>query len=238
MDSLKNIISDIHVFLYGGFQKLPLVIAGTLLVLGLFTANYASMFFLLGFLVLVPVLVKLLNYPGSFLVAAMPGMFRSGSSDICNVVIPFSTMQSSDKNQNGAEVFSIWLAMAMFFAGYLFTNGLELYKREGTQVDPSLMSNAQIVADVKRKENTRKSQALVAMALILLFGFGLIIFRMRTGCETFPTVLLTTFVFSILGYSWYRFLGSVGEDRLSDLFGIANRILPFSAFLNCSAASP
>ena len=61
MESLKSIVSDIRVFLYGGIVTLPLTIAGTMMILGLFTANYAILFFLLGFLVLTPFAAAVLN---------------------------------------------------------------------------------------------------------------------------------------------------------------------------------
>jgi hypothetical protein len=51
MSTLKGVISDIRTFLYGGFATLPLTIAGTLLVLGLMTANYAMLFLLVGLII-------------------------------------------------------------------------------------------------------------------------------------------------------------------------------------------
>jgi hypothetical protein len=45
-------------------------------------------------------------------------------------------------------------------------------------------------------------------------------------------MVLTCITFFTLGYSWYLLLSSVGEDRLSDLFGIANRLLPPAAIQN------
>ena len=59
---LRDIISDIRVFLYGGIATLPLTIAGTLSILGLFTANYAILFFLLGFLILTPLSASIINF--------------------------------------------------------------------------------------------------------------------------------------------------------------------------------
>ena len=53
-DSLKNIISDIRIFLNGGMNSLPMALAGTMLLIGLFTAHYAMLFFLIGFLIIVP----------------------------------------------------------------------------------------------------------------------------------------------------------------------------------------
>ena len=62
MESLKDIISDIRVFMYGGVLTLPLTIAGTLSILGLFTANYAILFCLVGFLILTPITSSILNW--------------------------------------------------------------------------------------------------------------------------------------------------------------------------------
>ena len=61
MDSLKTIIEDINVFIIGGIRSMPHTISGTMLLLGLFTANYAMLFFLLGFLVLTPIAQSILN---------------------------------------------------------------------------------------------------------------------------------------------------------------------------------
>jgi len=36
----------------------------------------------------------------------------------------------------------------------------------------------------------------------------------------------------VSGYYWYSMLSGIGQDRLSDLFGIANRLLPPSAITN------
>ena len=62
LDTLKGIISDLHVFLYGGFRSLPLVMGGTMLILGLFTANYAILFLLLGFLLIYFIMLKFIYH--------------------------------------------------------------------------------------------------------------------------------------------------------------------------------
>ena len=53
-NTLVDVMSDIRNFMYGGMVSLPVTIAGTMLILGLFTGNYAFLFFLLGFLVVTP----------------------------------------------------------------------------------------------------------------------------------------------------------------------------------------
>jgi uncharacterized membrane protein len=60
MDNLKDIIYDIKYFILGGFSTLPLCIAAISIILGLFTANYALLFFLAGFLILAPLSATLI----------------------------------------------------------------------------------------------------------------------------------------------------------------------------------
>jgi hypothetical protein len=52
--TLKDIMSDVKFFLKGGVTTLPLTIGGSMLIIGLFTSNYAMLFFLLGFLFAAP----------------------------------------------------------------------------------------------------------------------------------------------------------------------------------------
>ena len=231
MDSLKDIISDIRIFMYGGMQNLPLTLAGTFLIVGLFTANYAILFFLLGMLLVVPFATFLLNGSlGALLVSKFPNIVKVRTSDICKIVIPYTTLQNPVQGQEENVIFSPWLSMTVFFIGYLFTNSMELYYRvptEGTlQITPSEQS------DIQKKENTRKTQAMLSMASILLFGLIMIGFRMYSGCESMLGAVLTVLFFSYAGRLWYGGLSSIGEDRLSDLFGIANRLLPPSAIEN------
>jgi hypothetical protein len=49
-------------------------------------------------------------------------------------------------------------------------------------------------------------------------------------------MILTTIGFIFMGHGWYKALSKVGQDRLSDLFGIANRLLPPSAINNAPIA--
>jgi len=227
MDTLKNILSDIRIFLYGGLRTLPLTIAGTLLVLGLFTANYAILFFLIGFLLFTPLLAILLNGVfGSVLEYYQIDAFKTKTADICRVLLPYTTLQSPVGIREENVMFSTWMAMVAFFVGYLFTNGLELHNREA----PS--NKDAPTADVEAKVSARKTQALVAMGSVLFFALLVVGFRLYSGCENIYSVILTFLAFVYAGHGWYRMLASVGEDRLSDLFGIANRLLPASATQN------
>lgn len=232
MDSVKNIISDIRIFLYGGLRNLPLTIAGTMLILGLFTANYAMLFFLIGFLIATPLLSTLLNLAaGAILDYNSSPLFKVKTTDICRIVIPYSVLGPGGVGfQEENVVFSTWLAMVAFFVGYVFTNGLELYNRESPEITINVKTDAS--SDVESRVNKRKNQAIVAMASVLLFAMLVIAFRLYSGCENVFAMMLTLALFVFGGYGWYRMLALVGEDRLSDLFGIANRLLPPTAIEN------
>jgi hypothetical protein len=225
MDSLKQIISDIPVFLNSGLTTLPLTLGGTLLIIGLFTANYAILFFLLGFLIVVPLFAMVMDFLFSWL---PDSLISVETSEICRIVIPFTTLQNPAGKKKEKVVASAWMAMITFFIGYMFHNALKLYSLQTT--DPSLTVDTNSASDMKT--TNRMSQAMVALVSIVVVGLILVIFHHRIGCESLFGVILTSAVFSIGGYYWYSMLSGIGQDRLSDLFGIANRLLPPSAITN------
>jgi hypothetical protein len=231
MDSLKDIISDIRVFLYGGVQTLPLTIAGTLSILGLFTANYAILFFLLGYLVLTPLASTILNYIGT---SIGDKLFKAKSSDICKLVIPYSTLKSPVGTEDVNVVSSSWVAMISFFVGYIFTNALQLFNREA--VDTNITVTTDSASDLNTMVTNRKSQAVIAMASTIIFALIVLGFRFYSGCESTLGMIITIITFIFIGNGWYQALSKVGQDRLSDLFGIANRLLPPSAINNAPVA--
>lgn len=235
MDTLKDIISDIQVFLYGGMATLPLTIAGVMAILGLFTANYAMLFFLVGYLILVPIAIGLVNPAFDYLKSfnyigpVIDSLFTTKTTDVCRVVIPYTTRENPEKSQDEILVFSPWLGMVSFFIGYMFNNSRTLYTRETTDGSMNISTDA---TEDKPKTTNRKTQALVALISIIVFALVTLYFRHYTSCERFSTALVTVAAFGIAGYSWYLTLSGIGQDRLSDLFGIANRLLPPSALKN------
>jgi hypothetical protein len=229
MESLKSIVSDIRVFLYGGIVTLPLTIAGTMMILGLFTANYAILFFLLGFLVLTPFAAAVLNFSIDYFFEGS-SIFKAKTTDICKINIPFTTMKNPVGFSEENVISSVWTAMISFFIGYIFTNGIELYNRESTEVSVTVTTDSG--SDLNTKVNNRKSQAMIAMASIIFFALIALGYRYYSGCESTTGMILTSALFIYAGYGWYQTLSKVGEDRLSDVFGIANRLLSPSAITN------
>ena len=236
MESLRTIVSDIRIFLYGGLLTLPLTLAGTLSILGLFTANYAVLFFLIGFLIVTPLASTILNFALETLTIAVGfNPFKAKTSDVCRLVIPFATAGApSGPATEGTEISSSYASMIAFFIGYILTNALELYNRQAE--DGTLTVQTSSASDINSKVTSRKTQALLAIistAVVAMIIFGM---RYSSGCESLFGLSLTSVLFGYMGYGWYKALSKVGQDRLSDLFGIANRLLPPSAITNAPIA--
>jgi hypothetical protein len=243
MEKLKDVISDIGVFIYGGIRTLPLTIAGTLTILGLFTANFAIIFFLLGYLIGIPLISFGCNAIGSLIfdfVSYNP--FKVKKSDVCNINIPYLTMKNMKEKQEEETVLcSQWMAMILFFFGYIIGNAVELFSLD-THEEVIKVSNS-TESDIIQKEGNRKMQAVISLCSTIVLAIGIIGYRVYTGCEPSLNAPLTIIVFVVsiaffggLGYLWYLFLGTIGQHRLSDIFGIANRLLPPSAIINAPVA--
>jgi hypothetical protein len=136
--------------------------------------------------------------------------------------------------QDTSVISTNWTAMVAFFVGYIFTNGLELYNRE--TIDTTINVTSSSASDLNTMVTNRKSQAIIAMISVIVFALIVFGFRFYTGCESTLGMILTTIGFIFMGHGWYKALSRVGQDRLSDLFGIANRLLPPSAINNAPIA--
>lgn len=235
-NTLVDIMSDIRNFMYGGMVSLPLTIAGTMLILGLFTANYAFLFFLLGFLVITPLLSNTIDYIFKLVLgpANENSLFKGYVSDICKIYIPYTTRKEPVGVKLEHVSSSTWVAMISFFTGYLFTNGFELYRsydsEKGVEVPTSEANN------IKSKVLNRKSRVLFSMISIIIFFIFAMVYRFKSGCESTIGMIPTISFFTFIGYMWYKAFSSIAQDKLSDLFGIANRLLPSTAITNAPIA--
>ena len=224
---LLTFIGDIRSFLWGGYQTLPLTIAGALFILGIMTANWAMLFFLIGYLVAVPILVSLTNmcveavFPDSWVAS-----FRVSRNDLCRLVIPFAG-EGGDSTE--LVLFDKWLAMIAFLVGYLLTNAVELYKAP-PKLGPAATTEEKAAAEAAAAP--RRSRAMVSMFTIVMVAVVILALRLiktggcvAEGAAGVISVLLTLGVFASLGGSWFLMIGGTNQNMLSDLFGIANRLL-------------
>ena len=111
-DTLINIIKDVQQLIREGIQTLPVSIGATMIVIGLFTANYALLFFLIGCLMITPGIAWLLN---TFVapLSEISEKFKIKQNDLCNInfKLPSDIKQPDSDKQ---IIISEWLAMSLF----------------------------------------------------------------------------------------------------------------------------
>ena len=224
--NLFTIASDIKYFLLSGYQTLPFVIGGTFMILGLYTAQFSLLFFLVGYLFFTPLLTLILNWilniviPSSWNKKQVPWLFSS-DSDICNLLPSGSDDASSLKT-----IISFWLSMVAFFIGYI---GMNAYSILNKQIEYPLKADEATKKATDNKAMLRRTQ--VTAGLILIIALAVFVFVMRTyvtGCDSIVGGVLSI-GFGFLGVLWYYILAILSNDRLSDVFGIANRLMTTSA---------
>jgi len=210
-----SIFSDIKVFLYGGFQTLPFTMGGTLLLLGLFTANYAALFFLFGFFIITPILTAGVNKVCDFFKWSKPG------SDVCTLIAPFPATMNLPTTSYGV---SYWMTMVSFLFGYLITNAVEIYKVPIQYPSDPTKATPDVVADITNKAGYRKSQMVISLLMLSIVLVAFLIVRISSKCDN-PWALIAATAFAAAGCGWFFILSIAGQKRLSDLFGIANRLM-------------
>jgi hypothetical protein len=256
--NLFTIATDIQYFLVTGLKTLPLTIGGTLLIIGLTVANYSMLFFLVGYLIIVPIIAFFFNLLMSliknddnpdWLKSIWPILYSGKDKNVCNVVGGIDGITKSNEFDNTV---SYWVAMTGFLLGYLITNATKLYGKDTlynsaigdlplAAVDPDSTTEQQakeIAAAKDRADagaSNRKSQTLMAIIILSILICIIVYMRIWDGCDGFLSLIVGG-LFGLIGYGWYERLAYVGDDRLSDLFGIANRLMIPEAMLNAPYA--
>jgi len=224
-DRLINILKDIHLFIHHGFNTLPLCITSFTLLIGLFTCNYSMLFFLCGFLILTPLLSTGISYLFTF---TGSDNFKATISDVCGMYVDLQRASSSEYT-----FVSNWLAMMLFFFGYMITNAISLIMKT-----PSDDTNSEGIINRQTHTYTAVILCFIGLCLVLRYRYtsSCEIFSKIGGWGTFFTMLFAVIIYGGFGVGWYYLLSMTGEQRLSDLFGIANRLLLPSAYKNSPIA--
>lgn len=215
--SIESTIILLKEFVTHGIQILPLIICAFSVIIGCGVGNVAYLFLALGIVVLVPItnaiLNPSLNWILDFFLSSRPELYKIHPSVDCSVLgmsvgNPPAVWQPS--------IPSYWWSSVVFFGSYMFLNALQLATREAP-------ANAQA-----NKVQARKAQAGMAMAIILVLTASLLIYRFTQNreCETWIGISLGTVLYSALAYGWFNALKSCSGDALTDMFGIAGRMMP------------
>ena len=225
--NLFTIASDMKNFLLSGYQALPFVIGGTFTVLGLYTAQFSMLFFLIGYLFLTPFLTLIINWSAS---AVIPSTWKQkdwyfilGSDDeICNLL----SLPKTGEESSLRTLISPWLSMTAFFFGYMIANAGSILNKP---IEYPLKADEATKKATDNKAMLRRSQATVGLiAVVVLSIFVLIMRLVITQCDSALGGVLAC-LFGGLGAGWYFLLAFGNNDRLADVFGIANRLMVTSA---------
>lgn len=216
MGSFYEFVATLKDFLHIMFLKFPLIITGTLMILGLVSVNTAYLWVGLGSVVTF-FGVYIFQLMFEIIFSAKPewaGPFSVPASSVCNIL---TTTSSVTRSGNYVVTPSYWITFLLFFITYTFRNSLQIYnKPPGAQAssDPDTLNN-------------RMFQAALSMFLLVVLGLAFVIIRMfYTRCETWVGAILSIAGGATIGYYWFEALVSCGEDRTFDLFGILGRIVP------------
>ena len=219
--TLLTLIGDVKAFFMGGFLNMPLALTGTLLIVSLMTANYSMLFMVIGVLLGVPVLWYILH-----IMAEAVGKlgdfssFKIKKSDLSTLIAPFPVVAI---NEDGAyTTASMWAGMMMFILGYLLNNAVDLYKYESKFPVLASESTKKLLEE---GTSNRKSQAVISIAIIAILVLTIIVFRLANKMDPMFSGFFGMIIFGFAGAGWYNALSANTEGRLSDVFGIANRIL-------------
>jgi hypothetical protein len=211
-------------FLAQGFRSLPVILAGTTLLLGVTQGNFNFLFFFIGLFILAPTAALItngvtelafINVPFIKLIPQALWLVPGAAGAQCSLL---SMPLSGDTSLPMNAVPTYWMTIMAFFYTYLFQNALNLYEFQANSKAPANAISA------------RKSQAGMSMAILIALAIVTTIFRYATGCETGLGMVVAWGLGIGIGSAWYSFMRSCGLGRLDDLFGINNRILPLQSY--------
>jgi hypothetical protein len=133
-------------------------------------------------------------------IPAMPGV---AVLDACSLI----------PTARGADYFtspSLWMALTTFFAGYIFTNALNIYT----------MNPAKKVSNQSTPVQQRKGLGIISMlAIALLFAF-MVFARARSPCETGIGSTVGVLLGAGFAYGWWFILEACGSDVFPDVHGV------------------
>ena len=223
---LGDLVCNIRSMVSQSFRSLPVLLAGSIFVLGLAQGNFNLLFFFTGMFILTPLATVLLNVIVQLIFGIWP---LSNISDIfwqsefanaeqCTLFSTPIQGQEFKAPTSGNVVPSYWSTIMAFFFTYLYFNAADLY---GKQSEPNAPQRY-IIA--------RQSQSFISMIVVVITGVLFTFFRYTTSCDTGLGILVSWALGGSLAFGWYEFMKSCGLGRLDDLFGINNQLLPHQSY--------
>jgi len=195
-------------YLLRGISLFPILIATVSFILFAGLGNTAFLFLFIGLGFLVPIIVYILNLAAGAALKNIPSLWAVRGTDCM-------FRNGSDGMKSAFP--SYWMSGTVFFLVYFLLNAYTLYTRPAAENAP------------EEKVRLRKTQAAIAMAVVVIIGSALIGMRFfSSSCET-PLGGLIGVGVGCISIWWFKVLQACSADRLTDLFGIVNKIVPNSS---------
>ena len=162
-------------------------------------------------------------------------LFSAKDKNVCNVA---GKWDGSDSDRTSIDLsVSYWITMTFFFVGYMLMNAVLLYLEPtnypvatNDSTDAQGKSDPDAFGKADAGRTARRTQAVIAMialsilTIIVLFT-RLLMKGIAGSCDGPVSFLIGLLGGGFLGVGWYYALSRVGNQRLSDVFGIANRLM-------------
>jgi hypothetical protein len=187
--------SILHFVKYGVYNA-HFSLVGTVLILGLLTANYSMIILFIGMAILTPLLAK-------FIISIFGASQMSGHI--------------------------YYISIISFFMGYVLSNALILYN-----LPVSYPPNADdaVKKQVDNGVSNRQTRALSSIFVIGFLILCMIYFEYSTANFSLIVTITLLIIFGLFGSGWQMLMETGGSERLTDIYGIANRLLNGNAIAN------
>lgn len=163
-------------------RNFPITMTGVTLIGGLALGNLAWLFMGLASITVV-LLCMVIQLPLGTSFADFPRSSDAAILRACSL-LPSATSPSSVY----FPIPSMWIALSTFFLTYIFFNALRVYNTPSTKLPREALP-----------VQHRKSIGVVSLITTLMVFFGLILFRINTGCEHMTMILGIPIPFGLLG---------------------------------------
>jgi len=226
MSFLGELVCNIRSMTSHGFRSLPVLLAGSILVLGLAQGNFNLLFFFTGMFILTPLATVILNMIVEFIFGFWPftniskifWQNQHANAEQCTLFGTPVKGQEFNPPTAGTVVPAYWMTIMAFFFTYLYFNASNLYNKPIEKNAP------------KKAVIARQSQSIISMVVLTITAILFTIFRYSTSCDTGLGIFVSWMLGYYLAYGWYNFMKSCGLGRLDDLFGINNQLLPKQSY--------
>jgi len=223
-------MSGISELLAGILRYFPNTMIASLFVLGITTGKLAWILVAIGG-ILVTILTLVVQYMLQKSMGLGPLTDRPGAA-----IIQACSLLPVAVGGDYSAMPSLWTAVSVFFATYIFMNASNIYTQTPARVNKEKLAVQQ-----------RKGMGLISMMAVVILTAFLIVPRYMSPCESkltmfgmgLPIGMIVGAAMGITaGYAWWKILDACGPDVYPDIHGVMIGLKPGSLHTNPMACAP